>query len=61
MPVEVRVPTGLDIFTVCDWAWCTQLRRSTTRVFDRHDQHLLLHWFKLQATVALSSCEAETE
>ena len=53
------VPTGLDILTDFDWVWCTQLRRSTSRVFDRHGQHLLLHWCKLQATVALSSGEAD--
>ena len=53
------VPTGLDIFTDSDWVWCTQSRRSTSRMFGRHGQHLLLHWCKLQATVALSSGEAE--
>ena len=51
------MPTGLDIFTDTDWVRCTQLRRFTSRVFDRHGQQILLHWCKLQANVALSSSE----
>ena len=48
--------------TVCvdtDFAGCTVTRRSTSGGAIFHGQHLLRHWSKTQATIALSSAEAE--
>ena len=42
-----------------DWAGCRRTRRSTTGGFAAYGKHLLTTWCKTQATVALSSAEAE--
>ena len=50
---EVRV------FSDSDWAGCLKTRRSTSGGLIMHGKHLLAHWSRTQATVALSSGEAE--
>ena len=42
-----------------DWAGCTRARRSTSGGALFRGRHLLAHWSRTQATVALSSGEAE--
>ena len=52
---------GQDIIvlTDSDWAGCVETRRSTSGGVVRHGSHAISWWCKLQARVALSSCEAE--
>ena len=42
-----------------DWAGDQKSRKSTSGGTIRHGHHLIQHWSKLQATIALSSGEAE--
>ena len=42
-----------------DWAGDQKSRKSTSGGTIRHGRHLIQHWSKLQATIALSSGEAE--
>ena len=42
-----------------DWAGCRRTRRSTTGGYTSYGTHLLKAWCRTQATVALSSAEAE--
>ena len=49
----------LDVLADSDWAGCTRTRRSTSGGILQRGRHLLHHWSKTQATVALSSGEAE--
>jgi hypothetical protein len=49
----------LDALSDSDWAGCLRTRRSTTGGILQRGRHLLHHWSKTQATVALSSGEAE--
>ena len=49
-------PTG---YTDSDWAGCRRTRRSTSGGAILNGTHLLLHWSRTQAGVALSSAEAE--
>ena len=53
------MPTHLDVFSDSDWANDTVTRRSTSGGLVRHGGHSIAWWSKLQARVALSSCEAE--
>ena len=50
---------SLTIFTDSDWAGCTRTRRSTSGGMIMNGSHLISHWSSTQATVALSSGEAE--
>ena len=52
-------PACLVGFTDSDWAGCRRTRRSTSGGAVMHGQHLIMHWSRTQACVALSSCEAE--
>jgi len=52
-------PTGIDTFTDSDWAGCKGTRRSTSGGVVMHGQHCIKSWSSTQATVALSSAEAE--
>ena len=50
---------SLRVFSDSDWAGCVKTRRSTTGGVIMAGQHWLGHWSRTQATVALSSGEAE--
>ena len=52
-------PEGLETFSDTDWAGCRRTRRSTTGGYTVYGSHVLKMWCKTQATVALSSAEAE--
>ena len=54
-----EAPTHLDGFTDSDWADCRRTRRSTSEGVVMHGGHLVQHYSKTQAGVALSSAEAE--
>ena len=49
----------LNIFVDSDWAGEVTTRRSTSGGLIIHGSHIVNHWSKLQATIALSSGEAE--
>ena len=53
------VPVRLDTFTDSDWAGCKATCRSTSGGVVRLGEHCLKTWSSTQATVALSSAEAE--
>ena len=52
-------PGVLTKYTDSDWAGCKLTRRSTSGGVILHGSHLLLHYSRTQAGVALSSAEAE--
>lgn len=52
-------PKELTIFTDSDWAGCARTRRSTSGGALMRGAHVLKTWSHTQATVALSSAEAE--
>jgi hypothetical protein len=52
-------PENLEGYTDSDWAGCRKTRRSTSGGVILHGGHLIHHWARTQASVALSSCEAE--
>ena len=52
-------PTRLDKFTDSDWAGCKATCRSTSGGVVQLGQHCIKSWSSTQATVALSSAEAE--
>ena len=52
-------PTEIVCQVDSDWAGCTKTRRSTSGGILCFGKHALLHWSRTQATVALSSGEAE--
>ena len=52
-------PTALRVFTDSDWAGDIETRKSTSGGVILHGEHLLCHWSRTQATIALSSGEAE--
>lgn len=52
-------PGANDAYSETEWAGCRRTRRSTTGGLIRIGGHLLKTWCKTQATVALSSAEAE--
>jgi len=49
----------LTVYSDSDWAGCVKTRRSTSGGVLLHGKHLVHHWSSTQATVALSSAEAE--
>ena len=53
------MPQRLTVFTDSDWAGCRRTRRSTSGGALMNGTHLLRHWSRTQAGVALSSGEAE--
>ncbi len=52
-------PEYLDVYSDSDWAGCVRTRRSTTGGALMRGGHVLKTWCTAQATVALSSAEAE--
>jgi hypothetical protein len=52
-------PDSLDVFTDSDWAGCVRTRKSTTGGALMRGRHVLKTWSGTQATIALSSAEAE--
>ena len=52
-------PTAITTHSDTDWAGCKRTRRSTTGGYAAYGTHLLKMWCKTQATIALSSAEAE--
>ena len=49
----------VETYSDTDWAGCRRTRRSTTGGYTALGSHVLKTWCKTQATVALSSAEAE--
>ncbi len=49
----------IDVYTDTDLAGCPRTRKSTSGGYVMFDQHALKHWSPTQASVALSSGEAE--
>ena len=54
-----ELPKTVDVFTDSDWAGCKSTCRSTSGGITRFGAHTLKTWSSTQATVALSSAEAE--
>ena len=54
-----QMPETVDVFTDSDWAGCRSTCRSTSGGITRFGAHTLKTWSSTQATVALSSAEAE--
>jgi hypothetical protein len=54
-----KMPETLEIFSDSDWAGNTRTRKSTSGGVVKFGSHVLTHWCKTQATIALSSAEAE--
>ena len=54
-----KMPESVDVFTDSDWAGCRSTCRSTSGGITRFGAHTLKTWSSTQATVALSSAEAE--
>ena len=54
-----QTPETLDTFTDSDWAGCRSTCRSTSGGAAKFGSHCLKSWSSTQATVALSSAEAE--
>ena len=52
-------PRGVTAMTNSDWAGCLKTRKSTSGGVTMQGAHALRHWSTTQATVALSSAEAE--
>ena len=52
-------PSCIEGHSDTDWAGCRRTRRSTTGGYINFGSHVLKMWCKTQATVALSSAEAE--
>ena len=53
------LPRGITVMTDSDWAGCRGTRKSTSGGVIMRGSHALRHWSTTQATVALSSAEAE--
>ena len=56
---DQEVPDKIDVFSDSDWAGCSKTRKSTSGGCIMFGTHLLHHWSSTQATIALSSAEAE--
>lgn len=54
-----KMPATLEIFSDSDWAGNSKTRRSTSGGVVLFGSHVLTHWCKTQASIALSSAEAE--
>ena len=50
---------GLEVYSDTDWAGCPRTRKSTTGGCAMVGSHLIKAWSSTQASVALSSGEAE--
>ena len=58
---DAKAATELDIVVDSDWGGCAKTRCSTSGGVLLLGDHLLRHWSGTQATVSLSSAEAETK
>ena len=56
---ERQVAEGLEVYSDTDWAGCPRTRKSTTGGCAMVGSHLIKAWSSTQASVALSSGEAE--
>ena len=52
-------PKDIEVYTDSDWAGCVRTRKSTSGGVAMRGAHVLKTWCGTQATVALSSAEAE--
>ena len=52
-------PRALEVYTDSDWAGDVESRKSTSGGVVMAGSHLITHWSRTQATIALSSGEAE--
>jgi len=50
---------SLTVYSDSDWAGCAKTRKSSSGGMILRGRHLIAHWASTQATVALSSAEAE--
>ena len=57
--LEEMVAEKIEVFSATDYAGCTKARRSTTGGIMRWGRCILKGWSSTQATVALSSGDAE--
>ena len=56
---EFQSATGLEVYTDTDWAGCPRTRKSTSGGCAMVGSHLVKAWSAIQASIALSSGEAE--
>ena len=54
-----QAAASLDVYTDTDWAGCPKTRKSTSGGTLMLGRHTIKHWSSTQASVALSSGEAE--
>ena len=54
-----KTAVGIVAFCDSDWAGCTKTRKSTSGGLLMMGKHLVMHWSSTQATIVLSSAEAE--
>ena len=56
---EFQTVEGIDCYTDTDWAGCARTRKSTSGGCVMVGRHLIKAWSATQASIALSSGEAE--
>ena len=54
-----KEPQGFSAYSDADWAGCVRTRRSTSGGVILRGKHIIKHWSRTQATIAVSSGESE--